>query len=109
MLAQVRQNGNDIKFDVYARSSQDRERITDLLVLYIRHLIKPSVSQYFVYSGEQVSGESQENLDNQTIYKNSVTVPCVSHYSHYIDNSVYALIKSIVVDVEADGTIIEGE
>lgn len=99
----------DIRFDVYGRSSQDRERLTDLLVLYIRHLIKPSVAQYFVYSGEQVSGESQENLDNQTIYKNSITVPCVSHYSHYIDNSVYALIKSIVIDVEADDTIIEGE
>lgn len=97
----------DIKFDVYARSSQDRERITDLLVLYIRHIVKPSVAPYFVYSGENVSGESQENLDNQTIYKNSVTVPCVTHYSHYIDNSVYALIKSISVDVEADGTLIE--
>lgn len=91
-----------IKFDVYARSSQDRERITDLLVLYIRHLVKPYVAPYFVYSGEQVSGESQETLDNQQIYKNSVTVPCVSHYSNYIDNSTYALIKAIRVDVEAE-------
>lgn len=91
-----------VKFDVYARSSQDRERITDLLVLYIRHLVKPYVAPYFVYSGEQVSGESQDMQDNQVIYKNSVTVPCVSHYSHYIDNSVYALIKSIRVDVEAE-------
>lgn len=92
-----------VKFDVFARSSQDRERITDLLVLYIRHLIKPSVAPYFVYSGEQVSGESQENLDNQVIYKNTITVPCVSHYSNYIDSSTYALIKAIRVDIEADG------
>ena len=91
-----------IKFDVYARSSQDRERITDLLVLFIRHIVKPYVAPYFVYSSEQVSGESQDMLDNQVIYKNSITVPCVSHYSNYIDNSVYALIKSIKVDVEAE-------
>lgn len=91
-----------VKFTVYARSSQDRERITDLLVLYIRHLVKPYVAPYFVYSDEQVSGEAQEMLDNQTIYQNSITVPCVSHYSNYIDNSTYALIKSIKVDVEAD-------
>lgn len=91
-----------VKFDVFARSSQDRERITDLLVLYIRHIVKPYVAPYFVYSGEQVSGESQDMQDNQVIYKNSITVPCVSHYSHYIDNSTYALIKSIRVDVEAE-------
>lgn len=91
-----------VKFDVFARSSQDRERITDLLVLYIRHLVKPYVAPHFVYSNEQVSGESQDMLDNQVIYKNSITVPCVSHYSNYIDNSVYALIKSIRVDVEAE-------
>lgn len=91
-----------VKFDVYARSSQDRERITDLLVLYIRHIVKPYVAPYFVYSGEQVSGESQEALDNQQIYKNSISVPCVSHYSYYIDNSTYALIKAIKVDVEAE-------
>ena len=91
-----------VKFDVLARSSQERERLTDLLVLFIRHIVKPYIVKYFVYSGESVSGETQEALDNQTIYKNSVTVPCVSHYSNYIDNTIYALIKNINIDIEAE-------
>ena len=92
----------EIRFDVYARSSQDRERITDLLILFIRHIIKPEIIKYFVYSGENVSGESQEMFDNKVIYKNTVTVPCVTHYSHYIDKSVYELIKNIPVDLEVE-------
>lgn len=92
----------EIKFDVFARSSQDRERITDLLVLYIRHVVKPELMKYFTYSGENVSGESQEMFDNKVIYKNTVTVPCVTHYSHYIDKSIYALIKNIPIELETE-------
>lgn len=92
----------EIKFDVFARSSQDRERITDLLVLYIRHVIKPEIIKYFVYSGENVSGESQEMFDNKVIYKNTVTVPCVTNYSHYIDKSIYELIKNIPVELDVE-------
>lgn len=92
----------DIKFDVYARSSQDRERITDLLVLFIRHVVKPEIIKYFVYSGETVSGESQEMFDGKVIYKNTVTVPCVTNYSHYIDKSIYALIKNIPVELDVE-------
>lgn len=92
----------EIRFDVFARSSQDRERITDLLVLYIRHVIKPELIKYFTYSGENVSGESQEMFDNKVIYKNTVTVPCVTHYSFYIDKSIYELIKNIPVDLDVE-------
>ena len=92
----------EVKFDVFARSSQDRERITDLLVLYIRHVIKPEIIKYFVYSGENVSGESQEMFDNKPIYKNTVTVPCVTNYSHYIDKSIYELIKNIPVELDVE-------
>ena len=92
----------EIKFDVFARSSQDRERITDLLVLYIRHVVKPELIKYFTYSGENVSGESQEMFDNKVIYRNTITVPCVTHYSHYIDKSTYELIKNIPVDLDTE-------
>lgn len=92
----------DIRFDVYARSSQDRERITDLLVLFIRHIVKPEIIKYFVYSGETVSGESQEMFEGKVIYKNTVTVPCVTNYSHYIDKSIYELIKNIPVELDVE-------
>ncbi len=92
----------EIRFDVFARSSQDRERITDLLVLYIRHVVKPELIKYFTYSGENVSGESQEMFDNKVIYKNTVTVPCVTHYSFYIDKSIYELIKNIPVELDVE-------
>lgn len=92
----------EIRFDVFARSSQDRERLTDLLVLYIRHVVKPELMKYFTYSGENVSGESQEMFDNKVIYKNTVTVPCVTHYSFYIDKSIYELIKNIPVELDVE-------
>ena len=92
----------EIRFEVFARSSQDRERLTDLLVLYIRHVIKPEIIKYFTYSGENVSGESQEMFDNKVIYKNTVTVPCVTHYSYYIDKSTYELIKNIPVELDVE-------
>lgn len=92
----------EIKFDVFARSSQDRERITDLLVMYIRHVVKPELMKYFTYAGENVSGESQEMFDNKVIYKNTVTVPCVTNYSHYIDKSIYTLIKNIPVQLDVE-------
>ena len=92
----------EIRFDVLARSSQDRERITDLLVLYIRHVIKKELMKYFTYSGENVSGESQEMFDNKPIYKNTVSVPCVTNYSFYIDKSIYELIKNIPVELDVE-------
>lgn len=92
----------EIRFDVFARSSQDRERITDLLVLYIRHVIKKELMKYFTYSGENVSGESQEMFDNKPIYKNTVSVPCVTNYSFYIDKSIYELIKNIPVELDVE-------
>lgn len=92
----------NIIITVYARSQMDRERIFDLLVLYIRHIFKASISKYIVYSGEQISGERVAMYDNQPIYENSITIPCVTHYSHYIDNSVDALINSIPVQIDVE-------
>lgn len=91
----------NVTFDIYARSTTDRERITDLLVLYLRHVFKEAVTPYFVYNEITVGGESQEMFDNQMIYKNSVTVKCITHYSHVIDNSLLAVIKSIPIDIDA--------
>ena len=93
-----------VKITIYALSNTDRERITDLVLLYVRHVFRPAFSAIAQYIKISLGGETEEDWKNAPLYKNTVTVDCWSQYSNYIDQSTFALIEQINVtniDVEA--------
>ena len=87
-----------IRIAIYASSNTDRERITDLVVLYLRHVFRPILKPYVTYAKILVGGEAQIEWKSQTVYNNDITIDCWSHYAHYIDQSMYALINNINIE-----------
>lgn len=86
-----------VRITIYAASTTDRERITDLVVLYLRHVFRDFLAPYLSYISIKIGEETSTVLSNQPIYMNTITVDCWTHYAHYIDQSLLELIKTIDV------------
>jgi len=84
-----------VKITVYALSTTDRERIIDLIVLYVRHVFKDLFRPMAEYIDMRIGGETETTWDNQIVYTNTLTVDCWSAYAHFIDLSTFDLIKNI--------------
>ena len=86
-----------VRITVYAMSTTDRERILDLIILYIRHVFRDFLAPYITYINIRIGEESSTIISNQVVYTNTVTVDCWTHYADYIDQSLLELIKKIDV------------
>jgi len=89
-----------VKITVYALSTTDRERLTDLVVLYFRHVFRSKLKQFTTYSDIRVGGETQTVWDNQQLFSNTVTVDCWSAYAHEVPYNLFNLIEQINLDIE---------
>lgn len=72
----------DIDVKIYAESTSDREKLTDLTAFYIRHLFRPVFqSNGVAFKSIRVAGESNEEWDEKNLYTNVVTVSCYQEYT----------------------------
>jgi len=88
-----------IRISIYALSTTDRERITDLVILYVRSVFRDKFKPFCTYINIQVGGETQEDWSNQPLYINTVTVDCWTQYASEIAQDMYALINSFDIDI----------
>jgi len=89
-----------ISIDVHALSTTDRERLTDLVVLYVRHVFLGLFKRKGVtYIDIKLGGETETTWDNQIIYGHTITLDVWSQYANEIPMDLYALIERINVDV----------
>jgi hypothetical protein len=86
-----------VRITIYAMSTTDRERITDLVILYLRHVFRDYLAPYLSYISIKLGEETSTVMSNQTVYMNTVTIDCWTHYAHYIDQSLFELIKTVDV------------
>ena len=88
-----------IKISVYAFSTTDRERLTDLVVLYVRSVFREKFKDFCTFANIQVGGEQQDDWDNNPLYINTITVDCWTQYASEIDQSLYELINNIDITI----------
>jgi hypothetical protein len=88
-----------IRITVYALSTTDRERLTDLVVLYVRSVFRDRFKVFCTYTDISVGGETQDDWENQVLYINTVTVECWTQFANEIPMDLYALIQQINIDI----------
>jgi len=85
-----------LKIDIYARSEQDRTRLTDFIALAFRILFKEKLAERgFEYKDIKISGEGQEVTDTEIIFTNSVVIDVYTNYILKIQQEVYDIIQRI--------------
>jgi len=88
-----------IRITIYAMSTTDRERLTDLIVLYIRSVFRNKFKPFCTYANIQIGGDTQEEWENQVLYINTVTVTCWTQYASEIPMDIYAMIEAFNIDI----------
>jgi hypothetical protein len=88
-----------VTMTVYALRTTDRERLTDLVILYTRHLFRDLFKPILTYSDIKLGGEVQTDWENQPLFSNTVTVDCWSQYANEIDYGLYDLIQNIDINI----------
>ena len=88
-----------VTLTIYALSTTDRERLTDLTILYVRHVFRETFKPIFTYADIKLGGETETVWENQTLFSNTVTIDVWSQYANEIDYGLYDLIKNIDVQV----------
>ena len=96
-----------VTMTVYAMRTTDRERLTDLLILYLRHVFRDAFKPLFTYADIKLGGENETTWDNQPLFTNTVTVDIWSQYANEIDYGLYDLINNINVQVAVKGLGVE--
>jgi len=90
-----------ISMHIEARTTTDCEILTDLTMIYVRHIFRNKFSEYgFAFTKILIGGETQETRDNESIFKNSVKIDCYSEYEFKLDASLINTIDKINLDVE---------
>jgi hypothetical protein len=88
-----------VTLTIYALSTTDRERLTDLTILYVRHVFRESFKPLFTYADIRLGGETETTWENQTLFSNTVTIDVWSQYANEIDYGLYDMINNIDVQV----------
>jgi hypothetical protein len=88
-----------ITMTIYALRTTDRERITDLVTLYVRHVFRDRFKPLFTYADIKLGGEVETTWENQPLFSNTVTVDVWTQYANEIDVGLFELINNIDVNV----------
>lgn len=91
-----------VTLSIFAQSTTDRERITDLVLLYVRHVFRGMFKAHVDYLDIRIGNEAQTSWKNsEVIYGNDITIVCWTHYANYIDQSMFELVRAIDVNAVA--------
>ena len=77
----------------------DRERLTDLVVLYVRHVFREKFKPFITYIDIRIGGETQTTWDNQPLFSNTVTIDCWTQYKSELPLKLYELIQKINLNI----------
>jgi hypothetical protein len=95
-----------ITITILAKTTTDRERITDLVTIFLRYLFRNKFYQYgFNYTHVSIGGERQEDIDNETIFTNTVTTNMYTEYENTLDASYFQTINKLTIDIDIPLTV----
>jgi len=101
--------GIPVELTVYAQTTTDRERITDLLYFFVRALFRNRFAQEDMsYKNIRLGGEKTEiEGTGKQIYVNSVEVDLYLEIEREIDMTIFEEIKKIDLFVNTEGQVTE--
>lgn len=90
-----------ITITIMAESTTDRERLTDLIVFFVRAVFRNRFAQEDIsYTNISIGGENQETINEKVIYTNSITIDCYAELTENIDYTVFVDINKIHLFVD---------
>jgi hypothetical protein len=85
-----------VNLTVLAETTTDRERLTDLLMLYVRVLFRQWFANNKVQYLDIKGGDDGEDvIEGKTIYRGKVRVRCQGQFSYDISMAMYAEVMSV--------------
>jgi hypothetical protein len=85
-----------VKISILAKSATDREKLTDLISIYVRFVFREKFyKEKIAYIGI-TSGEDGEDVqDGEVIYKGQVTISCQTEFEQKLDLTLLEAVESI--------------
>lgn len=82
-------------------STDDRENLTDIIVMILRVLARGNFAKYgFAYNKMEVGGETEDIADDgEILYGNSITINCNTDYWYIMGENQAGLINAIGIKV----------
>jgi hypothetical protein len=85
-----------VKLTVYAKTTTDRERITDLASIYIRFMARNLFALNNIeYLDIQAGDAGEEEVNGITTFVGTVTVKCQAEFKQDVDMRIYQEVLSI--------------
>jgi hypothetical protein len=86
----------NVQITIVAQSLLDRDMITDLVVLCIRHLFRAKFQGLDIAFTRMTLGSETEEVEGEAIlYKNTINIPCTTEYKNAVSRQTFDMIQSI--------------
>jgi len=88
----------DIDIEIYAKTTTDREKLTDLVIHFMRFKFRDLFQGMgLAFKNITVGGEREEGYDEALLFRNSVTVSVEQQYVDFITVPIGDIIKDVAV------------
>lgn len=95
-----------VQLTVLAKSATDREKLTDLLSIYVRFVFRDKFYKSNIpYIGINAGESGEETVDGETIYSGKITVTCQTEFAQKIDLSLLDAVNAIDLSGVLLGTV----
>lgn len=86
-----------VRITVYAETPTDRERLTDLVTIYVRYVFRDLFyREQIPYLGIQAGEAGEEQMPGVgVLFKGEVTLQCQTEFDQFIDQSLIDAVQSI--------------
>lgn len=90
-----------LSLTITTNSTLERERILDHLIIFIRHLFRPSLRAFGIeYTRDiRIGPETLVEVENKPVYEQVVEIPCYMEYEARIDQRSLDTIRAIDTSV----------
>lgn len=92
-----------LSLTILTRSTLERERILDHLIIFLRHLFRGKLHSFGLeYTRDmRIGGETVTEVENQPVYSQVVDIPCYMEYRAAIDQSAFDEVRAIDLNITA--------
>lgn len=92
-----------VQIKILGITDRDRRKLTDLTALFCRHLFTDKFSAFGIgYRDIKIGGEQEEDWQGQTLYTNTLTIPCYSEFQVHYPVELVDVINNITIETIAD-------
>jgi hypothetical protein len=71
----------EVKIQIAAITDSDRRKLTDITALFIRHLFTFQLAKFGIgFKQVHIVGETEAEWQGQSLYMNSITIPCYTEF-----------------------------